>query len=45
MALDGGILEEMWIGKKVNYSFLKVFGCESFAHVNKEYRKKLDAKS
>lgn len=45
MALDGGILEEMWIGKKVNYSFLRVFGCEAFAPVDKEYRNKLDAKS
>ena len=45
MALDGGIPNEMWTGKKVNYSFLRVFGCEAFAHVDKEYRKKLDAKS
>ena len=35
MYLDGGIIEEMWIGKKVNYSFLRVFGCEAFAHVDK----------
>ena len=45
MALDGGIPEEMWIGKKVNYSSLIVFGCEAFAHIDKEDRKKLDAKS
>ena len=45
MALDGDIPEEMWTGKKVNYSFLRVFGCEAFAHVNKENRNKLDAKS
>ena len=45
MALDGGIPEEMWTGKKVNYSFLRVFGCEAFAHVDKENRNKLDAKS
>ena len=45
MALDGGILEELWTGKKVNYSFLRVFGCEAFAHVDKENRNKLDAKS
>ena len=34
-SLDGGILEEAWIGKKVNYSFLKTFGCEAFVHINK----------
>ena len=34
-SLDGGILEEAWIGKKVNYSFLKTFDCEAFMHINK----------
>jgi hypothetical protein len=34
-SLDGIIPEEVWIGKKVNYSFLKTFGCESFVHINK----------
>ena len=43
--LDGGIPEEAWIGKKVNYSFMKNFGCEAFVHVDKENRTKLDAKS
>jgi hypothetical protein len=27
-SLDGGIPEEAWIGKKVNYSFFKTFGCK-----------------
>ena len=44
-ALDGGIQEEAWTGKKVNYSFLKVFGCEAFVHVDKELRTKLEVKS
>ena len=35
-SLDGGILEEAWIGKMVNYSFLKIFGCEAFSHIDKE---------
>ncbi|KAH9330559.1 hypothetical protein KI387_002667 [Taxus chinensis] len=35
-ALDGGIPEEAWYGKKVDYSFLRVFGCEE----NKEESKK-----
>jgi len=44
-SLDGGILEEAWIGKKVNYSFLNIFGCEVFVHMNKENITKLEAKS
>ena len=43
--LDGGILEEACRGKKVNYSFLKTFGCEAFVHIDKENRTKLEAKS
>ena len=41
-ALDGGIPEEVWIGNKVNYSHLKIFGCEAFVHIPKENRTKLD---
>ena len=44
-ALDGGILEEAWAGKKVNYSFLRSFGSESFVHIDKENRTNLGAKS
>ena len=44
-SLDGGIPEEAWKGKKVNYSFLKPFGCEAFIHVDKENRTKLEPKS
>ena len=44
-ALDGGIPEEGWIGKKVNYSFMRTFGCEAFVHIDKENRTKLEAKS
>jgi len=43
-SLDGGITEA-WIGKKVNYLFLKTCGCEAFVHINKENRTKLEAKS
>jgi hypothetical protein len=43
--LDGGIPEEAWTGKKVNYSFLKTFGCEAFVHIDKENRTKLEEKS
>ncbi len=40
-----GILEEIWTGKKVSYSFLKTYGCEAFAHIGLENRTKLEAKS
>jgi hypothetical protein len=43
--LDGGIPEEAWTGKKVNYSFLKTFGCEAFFHIDKENKTKLEEKS
>jgi hypothetical protein len=44
-SLDGRILEEEWTGKKVNYSFLKTFGCEAFVHIDKENRTNLESKS
>jgi hypothetical protein len=43
--LDGRIPYEAWTSKKVNYSFLKTFGCESFVHIDKENRTKLEEKS
>jgi hypothetical protein len=44
-SLDGRIPEEEWTGKKVNYSFLKPFGCEAFVHIDKENRTKPEEKS
>ncbi|KAK2975436.1 hypothetical protein RJ640_007666 [Escallonia rubra] len=44
-ALHGGIPEEEWIGKPVNYSFLRIFGCIAYTHIDKEEMKKLDSKS
>ena len=44
-SLDDGIPEEAWIGKKVNYSFLRTFGCEAFFHIDKDNITKLEAKS
>jgi len=44
-SLDGGVPEEAWTGKKVNYSFLNPFGCEAFVHIDKENRTKLEEKS
>jgi hypothetical protein len=45
ISLDGGIPEEAWTCKKVNYCFLKAFNCEAFVHIDKENRTKLEAKS
>jgi hypothetical protein len=41
--LNGGIPEEAWTSKKVNYYFLKTLGCEAFVHIDKENRTKLEA--
>ena len=43
--LGNGIPEEAWSGKQVNLSFLHIFGCVSYVHINSAERTKLDAKS
>lgn len=43
--LDGEIPEEVWSGKEINLSHLKVFGCISYVHIDSTKRSKLDAKS
>lgn len=43
--LNEKIPEEVWIGKKVNYGYLKVFGCEVFMHIDSALRTKLGVKS
>jgi hypothetical protein len=43
-SLDGIIPKEAWTFKKVNYSFFKTFGCESFVHIDKENRTKFEEK-
>ena len=43
--LNFDILERVWIGKDISYSYLKVFGCRTFVHVPKEQRSNLDSKS
>ena len=40
-SFDGGIPEEAWTSKKVNYSFLNTFGCEAFVHINKKVEQSL----
>ena len=37
--------EEVWSGKEVKFSHLKVFGYVSYVHVDSDARSKLDAKS
>uniref|UniRef100_A0A2N9HGE9 Integrase catalytic domain-containing protein n=1 Tax=Fagus sylvatica TaxID=28930 RepID=A0A2N9HGE9_FAGSY len=43
--LEFRIPEEVWSGKEVNLSYLKVFGCVSYVHIDSDARSKLDAKS
>ena len=43
--LDGKLPEEVWSGKEVNLSHLRVFGCISYVHIDSAERSKLDAKS
>uniref|UniRef100_A0A7N2LG47 Integrase catalytic domain-containing protein n=1 Tax=Quercus lobata TaxID=97700 RepID=A0A7N2LG47_QUELO len=39
------LLEEVWSGKEVKFSHLKVFGCVSYVHIDSDACSKLDAKS
>ncbi|KAE8673712.1 hypothetical protein F3Y22_tig00111774pilonHSYRG00058 [Hibiscus syriacus] len=43
--LNGGILEEVWTGKRASYNHLKLFGCRAFVHIPEDERAKLDAKT
>ena len=38
------LLEEVWGGKEVKFSHLKVFGCVSYVYIDFDARNKLDAK-
>ncbi|KAL6334618.1 hypothetical protein AAG906_019470 [Vitis piasezkii] len=37
--------KEVWSGKEIKFSHLKVFGCVSYVHIDSNARSKLDAKS
>ena len=37
--------EEVWSGKEVKFSHLKVFGCVSYVHIDFDACSKLNAKS
>ncbi|KAG6741276.1 hypothetical protein POTOM_054509 [Populus tomentosa] len=43
--LEFRLPEEVWRGKEVQLSHLKVFGCVSYVHIDSDARNKLDAKS
>ena len=45
VAVKGKTLFEAWTGHKPNVRHLRVFGCEAYAHVPKDERKKLDPKA
>ena len=36
--------QEVWYGNKTSIAYLKVFGCDDFAHAPKEKRSKMDNK-
>ena len=39
------LLEEVWSGKEVKFSHLKVFGCVSYVHIDSDACSKLETKS
>ena len=43
--LDLKVAEEVWSGKLPSYKHLRVFGCEAYCHISKEFRDKLAPKS
>ena len=44
-ALDENVAEEVWSGKDVDYSLMKIFGCATYIYVFSDERSKLDPKS
>ena len=44
-AIDFKIPEEVWSGRPVDYSSLKIFRCSAYVHVQRGERSKLDSKS
>ena len=43
--LDSRYAEEVWLGKDIDYSTLKVFGCKAYVHIPSDERNKLKPKS
>ena len=44
-AVEGKTPYEAWTGKKPNLSHFRIFGCDAFAFITSEKRKKLDKRS
>ena len=42
-SMEFRLLEEVWSGKEVNFSHLKVFGCVFYVHIDFDACSKLDA--
>ena len=45
VALDGKVAKEVWVGKEVDYSFMRIFGCPTYVYIPIEERSKFDSKS
>ena len=45
LAIDFKILEEVWLGRPVDYSSLKIFSCPAYVHTSSGECSKLDSKS
>ena len=43
--LDLKVAEEEWSGKPPSYKHLRVFGCEAYCHISKEFHDKMAPKS
>jgi hypothetical protein len=43
--IDFMVLKELWMGKPVDYSVLKIFDCPAYIHVQSEEQSKLNLKS
>ena len=43
--LEFQILQELWTGSKPNYEKLRIFGCEAYALIPKDDRRKLEPRS
>ncbi|KAK3042297.1 hypothetical protein RJ639_001892 [Escallonia herrerae] len=44
-AINHQVLEDVWSGKQVNFSAMRIFGCPAYVHLQNEERSKLDPKS
>ena len=45
VALDGKVAKEVWVGKEVDYSLMRIFGYPAYVHIPIEERSKFDSKS